>query len=249
METATLALLSLATLFGAFAQAATGFGFAILAAPVFLWTLDSKAAIPTLIALHLAQAIHLVPAVWREAPRAELQPLAWGAVVGCPAGLAVLHLVDVRTLKLLLGILILGFVALFVWRSRHQRKFVSDLSAPRPMLAGITGVASGALTALLVMPGPPLMAYLATRGLAIGPARALSITFFAGCALAVLVMATFTGDFGHEALLKALLLLPALATGTFLGRRAGHRLPAARYQSVLLVLMLLSGLGALVSAM
>ena len=249
MDAATLALLSLATLSGAFVQAATGFGFAILAAPVFLWAMDSKAAIPTLVALQLAQSFHLVPVMWRETPKAELRTLTFGAVIGCPTGLAVLHLVAVKTLKVLLGALILGFVVLFVLRRRWKTVPGQAARPPHPMLSGLTGAASGALTALLGMPGPPLMVYFAARKVSLIPARALSITFFAGCELAVLVLAGFTGAFDRETAFAALLLLPPLVAGTLLGRRAGLRLPPERYQSVLLVLMLLSGIGALASAL
>lgn len=247
MELAALALLLVATFAGAFTQAATGFGFSILAAPVFLAILDSKAALPILVSLHVIQSVQLVPGVLPDLPRRELKALAIGALIGCPLGLVILRHLDVRTLKLMLGVLILGFVGLYLWRARLNATN-SDAPPPRPGLMMLTGFASGLLTAILVMPGPPLMAALASKRWPRLPTRALSLTFFGGCYVAVLLLAVLAGDVTRATFTTAALLAPAAIAGTFAGRAAGTRLSDARFQTILLALMVLSGAGAILSA-
>ena len=53
MDASALALLALGTLGGAVVQAATGFGFAIIAAPLFLVAMNSHAALQVLVVIHL----------------------------------------------------------------------------------------------------------------------------------------------------------------------------------------------------
>ena len=49
-------------------QSATGFGFAVIAVPLFLLTLDSLTVIQINIVLNLVNALVVVPRIWRQAP-------------------------------------------------------------------------------------------------------------------------------------------------------------------------------------
>ncbi|MGE0699490.1 MAG: hypothetical protein AB7O57_10375, partial [Hyphomicrobiaceae bacterium] len=100
---ATLALAGV-TLAAAGVQAATGFGFAILAAPVFLAALGSTAAIPILVALHVVQSALVVPKVWRRVPPSLFLSLGAGALIGMPLGLAVFQTIGLRELNLGAGL-------------------------------------------------------------------------------------------------------------------------------------------------
>jgi uncharacterized protein len=238
---------------GALVQAATGFGFAILAAPVFLWVLDSTVAVPILVALHVVQSAMLVPRVCLQAPRVELGRLAIGAAIGTPLGFLALGLLDVRHLKLAAGTTILVVAALLAWR---RRVAAVSASTPEPRdgtgpaaSALVAGAAAGALTALLVMPGPPLMVHLVRWPLAPVSARALSLTFFAGCYVAVLSMSIVAGSLGSaDWAVVALLVLPVVA-GTLAGQRLGRLLADRHFMIVLNGLLVLAGLGALLSAL
>lgn len=251
--------LAAATFAGAFVQAVSGFGFAIVAAPVFLWATGSTAAIPMLVLLHLVQSAMVVPAVAGSAPRDALCGLLTGAAVGCPAGLALFLLADVRTLELSTGAVILVITALIVAREIAHRADARDArasasaSAASAASAGmpgrITGVASGALTALLVMPGPPLMVWTMRAGLGRDDARALSLTFFAACYLFVALLQLAAGQLSARMLGLAVLLAPVVVAGTAAGMRFARRLSEHMFRTVVLVLLALSGLAALASGL
>jgi uncharacterized membrane protein YfcA len=246
-------VLAAAVAAGAAVQAATGFGFAIVAAPVFLAVLDSTTAMPLLVALHVIQCAALVPRIWADVPWTHFARLALGATIGCPAGLVLFHALDVRHLKLAVGIVILIVAGLLAWRRLHPgpaARVRSDPgSGPHPRFAlPATGACSGALTSVLVMPGPPLMAYLLRRPLPHTEARALSIAFFAGCYVAVLAAHTATGALSG-AWHTILGLAPPVLLGTYAGLAMSRRLTDRYFVPVLNVLLLLAGLGALLSAM
>ncbi len=248
-QTGMLFLLA-ATFAGAAVQAATGFGFAIIAAPVFLAVIGDKSAIPILIALHIVQCALLVPRVWRQAPLPHLGWLAAGAVIGCPIGLALLDRLPVPALKIALGLVILIFAVLFIVRERLARSVAVTMpnvaAAPLTTLAGF---ASGLLTSVFVMPGPPLMVYLARERWPRDISRALSLTFFSGCYVAVLALAAISGQFLAASVVAAIWLSPAVLLGTLAGMAVTARLSEAHYRTALLVLMLLSGVGAIASAL
>jgi uncharacterized membrane protein YfcA len=249
MDPVALAILACAAFAGAMVQAATGFGFAILAAPVFLTVMNSTVAVAVLIALHVVQSAQVVPALWSAIPLSHLRRLVLGGAIGCPAGALILQMLDVRMLKVALGVLIVGFVAMFVVRMRRPLTRTRPAAPQSGPPATLAGFASGVLTALLVMPGPPLMVLLASQQWPREDARALSLGFFACCYVAALALSVAGGVMGGAEWLLVGLLAPAVVLGTIAGARLGRLVPEARYRLVLLALMLLSGVGALVSGL
>ena len=216
MASTGILILLAATFAGAGVQAATGFGFAIVAAPVFLAVIGDKSAIPVLVALHIVQCALLVPRVWRQAPLPHLGWLAAGAAFGCPFGLVLLDRFPVPALKIALGVVILAFAILFVVRERLTTGIgVIMPGKVRAPLTALVGLASGILTSVFVMPGPPLMVYLARERWPRDASRAVSLTFFSGCYVTVLGLAAASGQLAMASVIEALWLSPAVVLGTF----------------------------------
>ncbi len=256
MEAGELALLGLGALGGAVVQAATGFGFAIVAAPLFLVAMNSHAALQVLVVIHLVQTIMMLRGIWPLVPREMFKLLVAGALVGSPIGLLVFMHLDVNALKLTVGVLILLFTTLLIareagWLGRRaagpETAGNGAEAAPSP-LASLTGALSGAMTALLVMPGPPLMLYLSYRPLSHAHARALAIAFFGLCYLFVTALNTFWAGMGEDVWWLALGLAPVVYLGTQLGIRLSRYLTQGAFRIAVLVLLVASGLGAVLSA-
>jgi len=246
-------ILASAVAAGAAVQAATGFGFAILAAPVFLATLDSTAAIPILVALHIAQCVVLVPGVLSSVPWREFRILGLGALLGCPLGFMLFHMLEVRQLKLAVGVVILIAAALLAFRRSRAlgggKPPVATSSVQGTASLGASGALSGALTAVLVMPGPPLMVHLLRHPLPMPAARSVSIAFFAACYAAVLIAHIATGSLGGEEWSRIQALLAPVLVGTFAGLRLAPWFATRHLAPMLNVLLLLAGLGSLWSAL
>ncbi|MEZ5854078.1 MAG: sulfite exporter TauE/SafE family protein [Hyphomicrobiaceae bacterium] len=255
-STSALVVLAASTLLGAAVQAGTGFGFAIIAAPAFLYAIDGLEAVPILVALHLVQSAMLVPRLWSAVPRTEFDKLILGAAIGCVLGIAVFQFLDLRSLKLSIGIVILMMTALLAWRRWHPGAKFRDGGGdgPNEVPPGrssglIAGALSGAMTAILVMPGPPLMLYLLRRPIPAVQARALSLTLFAVCYAVVFVLHLATKGLSGHGWQLAAILAPLVVPATWGGERLFRLLTPATYWPVLLILLLLSGLGAIASVL
>lgn len=245
-DAASLALLSAATLGGACIQAATGFGFAIIAAPIFIAVIGSTTAIPILVALHVVQSALLVPRLLPQVSRWHLRRLIAGGVIGCPLGLWIFASLSVATLKLAIGIVILAVVALLIVRRLGATGPTAVRARTGPLVA--TGALAGAMTAVLVMPGPPLMVYFLRQRQSPDLIRATSLTFFALCYVGVALASIAAGALDRSAWVMLAWLSPAVVAGTFAGLALFPRLTARRLELAVLALLLLSGLGALASA-
>jgi uncharacterized membrane protein YfcA len=252
MEMTALALLGLGALGGAVVQAATGFGFAIVAAPLFLIAMNSHAALQVLVVIHLVQTMMMLRGVWALVPMRMLKALVAGALVGSPLGLLIFMRLDVNGLKLAVGVLILIFTSLLVarevgWFGRKSPAGKTEDEAPP--LTYVTGAASGAMTALLIMPGPPLMLQLSHAPLPHANARALAVSFFGLCYLFVTALNTFWAGMGEGVWWLALGLAPVVYVGTLLGLRLSRYLTQGAFRIAVLVLLVLSGAGAILSAL
>jgi uncharacterized membrane protein YfcA len=194
-------------------------------------------------------------------PMRLFKALVVGAAVGSPIGLLFFMSLDVRALKLTVGILILLFTGLLIAREMGwlARVFPTGpgaattddemTSAPPSPLAYVTGAISGGMTSLLVMPGPPLMLYLAGAPLPHAHARALAIAFFGLCYLFVTALNTFWAGMGEGVWLLALAMVPAVYLGTLAGRRIARHVTQGSYRVAVLALLVLSGVGAILSAL
>ena len=260
MDVTTIVLLLLGSVGGALVQSAIGFGFAIVAAPLFLAAMNSHAALQVLVVIHLVQTVMLLPSVWAMVPTRLLKALVVGAMVGSPIGLLFFMSLDVRALKLTVGILILLFTGLLIareagWLARIVPASRADGGTddasdapPPPLPALIAGAISGAMTSLLVMPGPPLMLYLAGAPLPHAQARALAITFFGLCYLVVTALNTFWAGMGDGVWWLALAMAPAVYLGTLAGQRLARHVTQGSFRVAVLALLVLSGIGAVASA-
>ena len=133
----------------------TGFGFAILAAPLFLLFVDPQRAIQLVIIISTALSFVALPGLWRAITPWLLLRLALGSLAGLPFGLIAFHYADPFLVRLLVGATILGFAVLLELRRRRPDGPVGTF-AIRPVPEVATGAVSGIATALVGMAGPPV---------------------------------------------------------------------------------------------
>jgi uncharacterized protein len=246
-------ILATVTLLGALIQATFGFGFAILAAPIFLAVLDSRSAIQVLVILHVVLSAIVVPGMRRGVPTGLLGWLMAGSLLGFPIGLAFFLRTDIQTLKLAVGIATILFSLLLIkreWQPATTPIIASDgIFEFRRMTALAIGLLSGALTAVLVMPGPAAMLYLRALGLAKQTSRATSLTFFAFCYVMATALHAAVAGIGSDSWMLAIYLLPAVVVGSLAGNAAAHRLSEEHFRNAVLALLIASGIYAIWSAL
>ena len=158
--TPLLVATAVAVFAGAALQAATGFGFAVLAAPLAFAALDPEEAIGLMLLLGMEIGV-LTLATEGRRPRPMVRRcvivLAW-AVPAAVAGVAVLRALEPVALQVAVSV---GVAAPLVARKRlaaERRGPEAGWAAP------LTGVVAGGLVTSTNTTGPPLLLYLVGRG-------------------------------------------------------------------------------------
>jgi uncharacterized membrane protein YfcA len=144
---------------GAALQSATGFGFALLSAPLVFAALEPREAIGLLLALGmLIGVLTLATEGRRPAPfgRECAVILAW-AVPAAPLGVAVLRALDATTLQVAVSVGVLATLAV-------RRLHTTPRDRPPRWAAPLTGFSAGALVTSTNTSGPPLLLYMLARG-------------------------------------------------------------------------------------
>ena len=230
--TPLLAATAVAVMAGAAIQSATGFGFALLAAPLAFAALPSHEAIGLLLLLGIEIGVlTLATEGRRPEPMARrcATVLAW-AVPAAVAGVAVLRALDAVTLQIAVSV---GVAATLV--VRHRAPEVEHRGPEPRWAAPVTGLSAGALVTSTNTSGPPLLLYLLGRGDDPGRVRDTLTVCQLGLSLigVAALVATGTWDAVPRAWLIAL-LVPLVALAHLAGRPLfAHLAASGRYEPVL----------------
>jgi len=235
-----------ATTFGAaLLYAISGFGFAVLAAPLFLLFLDPAPAIQLVIILSTVLSIvvlrGLLPAI---APWLLLR-LALGSLVGLPLGLVAFRYADPIVVRAAAGAMIFGFAILMAVSRRRsgqpgQGKHWTAF-AMSPGLDLAAGAVSGIAGALLGQPGPPVLIYLLLAGTTARTVRATLLAFFALSYGVTLASHAATIGITAPTWLAAGILIPFAFLGCLAGRPIGDRLGAEAFAKLAIALLAMAG--------
>jgi uncharacterized membrane protein YfcA len=240
----TIAGAALALFIGAALQSATGFGFALVSAPILFALLGPQEAVTAgaIVGLLLNG---LTLATERRRPQVLVREasvlVAW-SVPGIVLGVLALRHVSREPLSIVVALAVIAGLALRV-RSRRA----DAVAQPRAWHLPLGGVTAGALGTSTSLNGPPLIFCLLARRPSPGQMRdTLAAIFLAESLLglpALLLSDTFTTP-------RALLLLLAAGlAGQLLGRRAFAWLHGERYENAVLVVLALTALVALATSM
>ena len=235
-----------AVMAGAAVQSATGFGFAVLAAPLAFAALDSHEAIGLLLLLGAEIGV-LTLATEGRRPRPMARRcaivLAW-AVPAAVAGVAVLRALDAVTLQIAVSI---GVAATLVVRRRAPTEHRGR--EPR-WAAPATGLSAGALVTSTNTSGPPLLLYLLGRG--DDPVRVRDTLTVCQLGLSLIgaaaIVATGTSGAVPRGWLVAV-FVPLVLLAHLAGRRVFARLAeTGRYEPVLNATLVVAVVAGLVTA-
>jgi hypothetical protein len=212
-------------------QAATGFGFSLVAVPLLTLATGPRLAI---VALALPALLLAVITVVRD--RGHVRWRTVGAllttvVVGMPIGLALLHLLDDRALSVFVAVTVVSCAAL-VWRNPRLPRGLVPIAA-----AGLT---AGVLSTAAGPSGPPLIAAMQTMGY--GPRElrgTLAAVFSLGGVLGIGGFA-LTGALTGRAAILGTVAGPAVLLGWWIGNHLFARIDATRFRRAVLVVLVAS---------
>jgi uncharacterized membrane protein YfcA len=221
-------------------QAATGFGFALLAGPSLYAVMAPSHAVALLLLLGLCVNV-LVLGTERRALAVDwagLRPAMLAALPGLPIGALLVRVLPADALRIAIGVIVCVLVAHRLLHHTSESRVV-----PGRATAGIAGFAAGVLTTSTTTNGPPLALWLGGRGLPPAVVRdTVSAAFLILDVVGFGVVLAVLGP--HRALAEAV-WLPALIPVVLVGHLAGswlfRRLPAHRYDQLLLLAVAAAG--------
>ncbi len=238
MQALDWAGLAATTFAAAVLQAASGFGFAVVAVPLFLFFLDSAGAIQLGIILTAALSAAVLPALRRAVDRGLLLRLSLGSLAGLPLGLLAFRRADPTALRAAVGAVILGIAALLALLPSRRG---STLFATNRGLDCAAGAVSGVTTALFGISGPPIVIYLLLAGTSPARLRATLLSFFCICYAAAILFHAVTLGIPIPTWIRAGILFPFALFGGLLGRRLGDRLGPRAFAVLAIALLAATG--------
>lgn len=205
-------------------QGTIGFGFALVCVPILSLIDPVLAPVPQLLlVVPLSVAV-----AWRERRDADLRAVPWitaGRIPGAVIGILLLAAFEPRTLRIAIALMVLVAVAIAS----------TGTTVPmNPITSVVTGVVSGIMSLVASIGGPPLaLMYRSATGPTVR--ASLGVVFAIGVAISITARA-IAGELTLEDLQVAVLLLPALGVGLWIGRRLAPRAdgPALR-RAILLI--------------
>ncbi len=226
--------------FAAGVQSISGFGFALLSMPMMTLIVDPQVAVVVSTVVGLVSASYQAVRDRTAADVALAKRLTVASFCGMPFGLFVFITFSQDTLRVLLGTVIVIATLLLARgitlkdRVRHHE--------------WIVGVISGVLATALSTNGPPLVILLQARRLEPDQFRATINRVFAVVGLGSFIFFVAAKKVTSDALLACLLALPVLFIALKLGLLARPYMQGKRFQRLVLVLLALSGISAITSA-
>ena len=210
-------------------QSLTGFGLAIVMAPLLMLFYDAKAVVSVVLLLCLCgnfvqSILHL-----REVNLRLVAFLYLGVLIGQPIGFQIFDMAASETLKLLINLMVL--ISLLVMQATRARfRETNGNSVRTGVLAGITSVTTG-------MGGPPFLLYMAHTKIAPEMLRATCFLFFFLCNITSLVTHGLGGYGIDSSFAEFLYLVPGLLTGLLLGDLLYRFVPKGWLRQAIFVLL------------
>ena len=234
MSAAQIAFVTLGVLFAALMRAFSGFGFALMAVPVFsLFLVPGDAVVLSALLTLLVSGI-TYKAWFGKYPTELMPPSVAGSIVGTGIGVYFLSSLSVEQFQLWIG---LSVIVACVLLSRFKPRE----SAGSPALAGVVGVGSGLMNGAFAIPGPPVIVYVMATIHDPVKSRAFLMAFFIASNAISLMMFWIAGLVTSTPFYLLLVAFPVMLLGDRLGAWLFLRVGGQAYRPVALIVSLSVG--------
>jgi uncharacterized protein len=215
----------------------SGFGFSLLAVSALSLVYTPIEIIPSIFMLELAASLHLLPSIWKDIHWASLWPLTIGCVIATPMGVWLLAQLPAAPLQIAMAVFVLVATTL-LWSGFTLKSMPGTLGT---MLAG---AASGLSNGAFGIGGPPVILFYFASPAGATAGRASLTAYFLATDVIGLTNQSAHGLVTWHAAARALLYLPALLAGVWLGARCFKGANPETFRKA--VLVLLAGLAVLI---
>lgn len=223
-------------MFAALTRAFSGFGFALMAVPVFSLFLEPAESVVLSAILTIAISAITLRSWWGQYPSGIAGPMIAGSLVGTGVGVYFLSNASVEQFRLWIGLsVIAGCIALAFFKPRDRRASAA--------LSGGTGIASGLMNGAFAIPGPPVVLYVMATLHDPARSRAFLMMFFFVSNLISMSMFTMAGIVTSTPFYLFLVAFPVMLLGDRLGAWLFIRSGGRAYRPIVMAVCILVGVG------
>ena len=223
-------------------QGLTGFGFAIVSAPILIIFASPKIVVP----LILMHSLMINGAILIEArKRVDLKriwPLIVASMAGIPVGTYLLVVLDVGVLKIFIGSVIIPFVIAF-WMG-FNKPIASEKLAFAPV-----GFVSGLLCASTSVGGPPVILFFVNQGIEKRVFRANLVAYYMVSSVLTILSFIFSGVITREVMNYTLWLFPATVVGSITGIKLAHKVNEKLFRRAALIIIMIAAFTSIASGL
>jgi hypothetical protein len=241
-----MGLTEIIVLIGAFAggyvSGLTGFGTGLTALPFWLNVINPMVAAPLVVICSIVAQLQTLPAIWHAISWRQVAPFVIGGLIGVPIGTLLLTRVSPQLFKLFVG----GFLVVYC-SFMLVRRAMPTLSWGGRAADGLVGFGGGVLGGLAGLSGALPTVWASLRGWSKDARRGVFQSFNLTILLFALASQAVGGFIDLDIARFALIALPGTLTGAWLGRKTYNVLGDDRFNQVVLILLLLSGISIVVT--
>jgi uncharacterized membrane protein YfcA len=227
-------------LVSAFAKSVTGFGFALVAAPLLLFLLPTKDVVSFNLIMATWTGILMTAVAWRDVKWKMVIVLSLASFGGIPLGTFILYRVDPATLRILIASVVILFALpmLFGFTTRIRREGV---------IAPFFGFLSGVLASSTSLSGPPVVLFLVGQGWEKQAMRVTLACFLFVSSLVSLGSQAVAGMLTSRITYTGLMMMPVAFAGYWAGEQVTKRVKSALFRRVAVLLVVASGASAILT--
>ena len=216
-----------------------GAGLGMLAVPVMALVLPPVQVAAIMLPILCLMDLVGVWAYWRKWEPKVLTRLALAAVVGIALGALTFHLMQPWMIRLLIGVIALGFTANYLQKRLRRRQTTGF--PPGRASGWLWGAVSGFTSFTAHAGGPPVNVYLLPLGLPKTQYQATTVAFFLLVNYVKLVPYTALGLFTAENLATSAALFPVAVAGILAGIWLHNRVPSGLFYTACYLFLALTG--------
>jgi uncharacterized membrane protein YfcA len=206
-----------AVLLASFIRGVSGFGLALVLAPILLLILNSKSMVVINLLLGVVSNILVLSYSYRNVHLKGIVPMALSSLLGIPLGLWIIKVIEPSTLKIFVGSitiffaipLALGFTRVF---------------AKEALASSITGFVSGFLGTSTSVGGPPVVLFMHNQNWRKEIIHSSLAAYFLFNSSSSLIALSASGFMNTQIMIFTVSLVPALLVGIVVGMAAFRRI-------------------------
>ncbi len=244
MSPETLTFLVLGAIAGGFINGLSGTGMGLFSLGFYLLVLEPKTAVAItalMAVLSGLQGVWVVRHAIAEHPR-RLARFILPGVVGVPAGIWVLTLLDASMLRISIASFLILYGGYFGFRTA-----LPAIARPTPWIDSCVGFAGGVLGGAAAASGAVPSMWLSMRAWSKAQTRAVLQGFNMVMQSTTVCLLFVAGAYDRTALNALLITVPVVLLSAQVGLRVFRALSDAVFRRLLIILTLLVGLGVLLS--